>query len=77
MVLLWASGSYIARCPIGASHDEIVALVEWQELSQFLSGILAFAEGEPGGPKLTLLRALLVATWHDLSEVRLVEALDD
>jgi IS5 family transposase len=54
-----------------------VALVEWQELSQFLSGILAFAEGEPGGPKLALLRALLVATWHDLSEVRLVEALDD
>ncbi len=40
-------------------------------------GISAAAKGEPGWPPLALFRALLLATWHDLSDVRLAEALDD
>jgi transposase, IS5 family len=61
----------------GTSLDEIVALVDWAELDRFLSGISASAKGEPGWPPLALFRALLLATWHDLSDVRLAEALDD
>jgi transposase, IS5 family len=34
-------------------------------------------KGEAGWPPLALFRALLLATWHDLSDVRLAEALDD
>jgi transposase, IS5 family len=42
-----------------------------------LVDISAAAKGEPGWPPLALFRALLLATWHDLSDVRLAEALDD
>jgi transposase, IS5 family len=42
-----------------------------------LVGISASVKGEPGWPPLALFRALLLATWHDLSDVRLAEALDD
>src|SRR4051794_35909439 len=41
-----------------------------------LLGISASTKGEPGWPPLALFRALLLATWHDLSDVRLAEALD-
>ncbi len=61
----------------GTSLDEAAALVDWTELDRLLAGISASAKGEPGWPPLTLFRALLLATWHDLSDVRLAEALDD
>src|SRR3954454_19506335 len=41
------------------------------------AGISASAKGEPGWPPLALFKALLLATWHDLSDVRMAEALDD
>jgi len=34
-------------------------------------------EGEPAWPPLAMFEALLIAVWHDLSDVKLVEALDD
>ncbi len=61
----------------GTSLDEVAALVDWAELDRLLVGISASAKGEPGWPPLALFRALLLATWHDLSDVRLAEALDD
>lgn len=57
--------------------DEVSALVNWAELDRQLAGISSAARGEPGWPPLALFRALLLATWHDLSDVRLAEALDD
>jgi transposase, IS5 family len=60
-----------------ASLDAVSALVGWAEIDRLLAGISAAAKGEPGWPPLALFRALLVATWHDLSDVRLAEALDD
>jgi IS5 family transposase len=62
---------------VGTSLDEVAALVDWTELDQLLVGISASPKGEPGWPPLALFRALLLATWHDLSDVRLAEALDD
>lgn len=59
------------------SLDEVAGLVDWAELDRLLADISASTKGEPGWPPLALFRALLLATWHDLSDVRLAEALDD
>ena len=59
------------------SLDEMSQLVDWTEIDRLLSGVSAAARGELGWPPLALFRALLLATWHDLSDVRLAEALDD
>ncbi len=61
----------------GTSLDEVAALVDWTEMDCLLAGISASSKGEAGWPPLALFRALLLATWHDLSDVRLAEALDD
>jgi transposase, IS5 family len=49
------------------SLDEVAALIDWAELDGLLADISASAKGEPGWPPLALFRALLLATWHDLS----------
>ena len=61
----------------GSSLDEVSALLDWNEIECALIDISAAAKGERGWPPLALFRALLLATWHDLSDVRLAEALDD
>ena len=67
----------VARASKRSSLDEVSALVDWAALDSLLAGISASAKGEPGWPPLALFRALLLATWYDLSDVRLAEALDD
>ena len=71
---LWSSGT---RRRGGPSLDEVSAVLDWTELDGLLSGVSASAKGELGWPPLALFRALLLATWHDLSDVRLADALDD
>ena len=61
----------------GSPLDEVAALLDWREIDRALIDISAAAKGEQGWPPLALFRALLLATWHDLSDVRLAEALDD
>ena len=60
-----------------SSLDEIDALIDWAPLAQALSGVYAAAKGEPAWPPLALFKALLLAVWYDLSDVKLAEALDD
>jgi IS5 family transposase len=60
-----------------SSLSELAALLDWHEIDRALVGISAAARGELGWPPLALFRGLLLATWHDLSDVRLAEALDD
>jgi IS5 family transposase len=60
-----------------ASLSELAALLDWVEIDRALAGISASAKGELGWPPLALFRALLLATWHELSDVKLAEALDD
>lgn len=60
-----------------SSLAELAALIDWFEIDHTLVGISAAVKGELGWPPLALFRALLLATWHDLSDVRLAEALDD
>jgi len=61
----------------GASLQQLVALIDWTPIDRHLADISASVRGEPGWPPMALFRALLLATWHDLSDVRLAEALDD
>src|SRR3712207_3038952 len=60
-----------------SSLTGLAALLDWHEIDRALVGISAAAEGEPGWPPLALFRALLLATWHDLSDIRLAGAPDD
>ena len=64
-----------ARC--GTALDEMSALIDWAEIDGHLGGIYAAAKGEFAWPPLALFRALLLAVWHDLSDVKLAEALAD
>jgi IS5 family transposase len=57
--------------------DQIAALVDWTEIDRHLVGIYAAPKGEQGWPPLALFRAMLLAIWHDLPDVKLAEALAD
>ncbi len=64
----------------GAKRSELDALselIDWHEADALLAPISAAAKGEQGWPPLCLLKALLLARWYDLSDVKLAEALDD
>ena len=60
-----------------SSLAELAALLDWAEIDRHLTGISAAGKGELGWPPLALFRGLLLATWYDLSDVKLAEALDD
>jgi IS5 family transposase len=57
--------------------DDLEALIDWEAIDCQLSVIHAAPRGEASWPPLAMFRALLLAIWHDLSDVRLAEALDD
>ena len=61
----------------GSSLDDLAQLIDWAPVDQALGGISSAAKGEPAWPPLPLFKALLISVWHDLSDVRLAEALDD
>lgn len=57
--------------------DEVGAAVDWAPLEARLGVISPPGRGEAGWPPLALLKALLLGLWHDLSDVKLAEALAD
>lgn len=57
--------------------DEIAALIDWAEIDARLAIIHSALRGEASWPPLAMFRALLLAVWHDLSDVKLAESLDD
>jgi IS5 family transposase len=57
--------------------DRIAGLIDWSEIDSQLVDIYAAPRGEHGWPPLALFRAVLLAVWHDLSDVKLAEALGD
>ena len=60
-----------------SSLVELAALIDWAAVEPLLNGISAAAKGEPAWPPLALFKALLIAVWYDLSDVKLAEALED
>jgi IS5 family transposase len=57
--------------------DKLLDLIDWPPVEHHLRDISCAAKGEPAWPPLALFKAMLIAVWHDLSDVRLAEALDD
>ena len=57
--------------------DGLSELIDWRECDVLLAPISDAAKGEQGWPPLCLLKALLLARWYDLSDVKLAEALDE
>ena len=57
--------------------DKLLELIDWTPVEYQLRGTSCAAKGEPAWPSLALFKALLIAVWHDLSDVWLAEALDD
>jgi IS5 family transposase len=60
-----------------ARLDGMAAAIDWAPVAKLLDEIHAAPKGEPAWPPLALFKALLLGLWHDLSDVRLAEALDD
>ena len=61
----------------GVTLDQLSSLIDWQPITALLSPLYPSAKGEPAWPPLAMFRALLLAVWHDLSDVKLAEALED
>src|SRR5918995_1096533 len=59
------------------SLDDLHRLIDWAGIDRHLAPIYASAKGEQAWPPLSLFKALLLAVWYDLSDVKLAEALDD
>jgi IS5 family transposase len=60
-----------------SSLDGLAGLINWTPIDHQLSDIHCAAKGEPAWPPLALFKAMLIAVWYDLSDVKLAEALDD
>ena len=61
----------------GSTLDQLATLIDWAPVEVHLKDVSSAAKGEPAWPPLALFRALLIAVWYDLSDVKLAEALDD
>lgn len=57
--------------------DELDCLIDWRPVAAALEVIPVAMRGEAAWPPLSLFKALLIAVWHDLSDVKLAAALDD
>jgi IS5 family transposase len=60
-----------------SSLDRLASLVDLTRIEALLSDIHSAAKGEPAWPPLALFKAMLIAVWYDLSDVKFAEALDD
>ncbi len=61
----------------GATLDRVSSLIDWQPIGALLLPLYPSSKGEPAWPPLAMFKALLLAVWHDLSDVKLAEALED
>jgi transposase, IS5 family len=57
--------------------DELHGLIDWRPLEAALEVIPVAERGEAGWPPLALFKALLIGVWHDLSDVKLADSLED
>ncbi len=56
------------------SLDALAALIDWSIAESVLAALYPAPKGEKAWPPLAMFKALLLATWHDLSDVALAEA---
>jgi transposase, IS5 family len=68
-------GDGCGRCR--SSLKQMSALIDWTEIDRQFDQIYKSPRGEACWPPLSLFKGLLLATWHDLSDVKLEEGLAD
>jgi IS5 family transposase len=68
---------FSAKAGRPTSLDALDALIDWVPAGRALAGLYTAAKGEKAWPPLAMFKALLLATWYDLSDVMLAEALAD
>lgn len=69
--------SVAAASRSASSLDRLSGLISWAPIAQLLEPLYPASKGEPAWPPLAVFKALLLAVWHDLSDVKLAEALED
>ena len=57
--------------------DRVDELLDWDRIDRLLDAINAAKQGGRGYPPLCMVKALLLAQWHDLSDPGLEDALAD
>src|ERR1700712_4006245 len=60
-----------------SSLDKLSDLTAWTRIAPLLEPLYPASKGEPAWPPLAMFKALLLAVWYDLSDVKLAEALED
>jgi transposase, IS5 family len=63
--------------PRRSSLEQMSALIDWTEIDRQFDEIYKSPRGEAGWPPLSLFKGMLLATWHNLSDEKLAEALAD
>lgn len=57
--------------------DELGRILDWDAIGRLVSVIYASPKGRPSYPPLLMVKALLLAQWHSLSDPQLEQALSD
>lgn len=57
--------------------ERLSSLIDWRPITGLLAPLYRAAKGEPVWPLLVMFKALLLSVWHDRSDVKLAEALED
>lgn len=69
--------SLAGRSRPSSSLDELSGLITWTRIAPPFEPLYPASKGELAWPPLAMFKALLLAVWYDLSDVKLAEALDD
>ena len=67
----------VAPSRFATTLEQVSALIDWRQVETLLQPLYPASKGEPAWPPLAMFKALLLAVWHDLSDVKLADALDD
>jgi transposase, IS5 family len=69
--------SFAVTSRSSSTLDRLSELINWTPVACLLEPLYPASKGEPAWPPLAMFKALLLAVWHDLSDVKLAEALED
>lgn len=69
--------SFAGQRRSASSLDELAGMVDWEPVAALLDPLYSASKGEPAWPPLAMFKALLLAIWYNLSDVKLAEAIDD
>ncbi len=72
-----ADGLVRRRKGLNEGLDRLSALIEWTALERLLGPLAPSERGAPGYAPIVLLKAVLLAQWHSLSDEAMEQALED